>query len=87
MSNSSPVIIDNRRKGIIGETIIKQIYKERGSRIIPTNHGSDFIETVIDDWMMGETVNCNGWEGNLYIIKKELKNEPIQKNFGVGKLV
>ena len=43
MSNSSPVIIDNRRKGIIGETIIKQIYKERGSRIIPTNHGSDFI--------------------------------------------
>ena len=51
------------------------------------NNGSDFIETVIDDWMMGETVNCNGWEGNLYIIKKELKNEPIQKNFGVGKLV
>ena len=43
MSNSSYVIVDNRKKGIVGETIIKQIYKQRGSKIIPTNHGSDFI--------------------------------------------
>lgn len=43
MSNSSSVIVDNRKKGIVGETIIKQIYKQRGSKIIPTNHGSDFI--------------------------------------------
>ena len=43
MSNSSSVIVNNRKKGIIGETIIKQIYKQRGSKIIPTNHGSDFI--------------------------------------------
>jgi len=36
-------ILDNRKKGIIGERIIKQIYKERGSEIILTKHGCDFI--------------------------------------------
>lgn len=36
-------ILDNRKKGIIGEQIIKQLYKDRGSRIIPSKQGSDFI--------------------------------------------
>jgi len=50
MSNSSSVIIDNRRKGIVGETIIKQIYKERGSKIIPIRSGCDFIAI---NWING----------------------------------
>lgn len=34
------------------------------------NSDSDFIETVIDDWIMGESIVCDEWEGNLYIKKQ-----------------
>ena len=35
------------------------------------NQSSDFIETVIDDWIMRESVEGNGWKGNLYIKKRK----------------
>lgn len=38
-----PVIIDNRRKGNLGESIVKKIYKDRGYKILSKNHGCDFI--------------------------------------------
>ncbi len=29
-----------------------------------------YLAKVIDEWIMGESINCNGWEGNLYVIKR-----------------
>jgi len=45
MSNTKtvPSIIENRRMGLIGEKIIKKIYKERGYKIISVTQGCDFI--------------------------------------------
>jgi len=38
-----PIIIENRKKGLVGEAVVKEIYKNRGSKIIPAKQGCDFI--------------------------------------------
>ena len=41
--NESSQIIINRRKGLLGEYIIKQTYLENGFKIIKTQRGCDFV--------------------------------------------
>jgi len=50
LDKTLPIIIDNKRKGVIGEQIVKKIYKERGSKIIPARSGCDFIAI---NWING----------------------------------
>lgn len=40
---SSFIILENRKKGIMAELIMKKIYQDRGSKVIVTNKGSDFL--------------------------------------------
>ena len=68
------VIIINLNKRVTKEVLFHNLNHESLHVAICeciANSNSDFIETVIDNWILGETVNCNGWEGNLYIIKRE----------------
>ncbi len=44
------MIIDNKKKGTIGELIVKKIYKERGIDILASRHGCDFIAI---NWIHG----------------------------------
>ena len=49
-NKTQPIIIDNKKKGTIGELIVKKIYKERGSDILTSRHGCDFIAI---NWIYG----------------------------------
>ena len=40
---SSFIILENKKKGILAELIMKKIYRDRGSKVIVTNRGSDFL--------------------------------------------
>ncbi len=66
------VVVINLNKRLTEEVLIHNLNHEAlhlGICECVANQKSDFVETVIDDWIMGESVVCKGWEGNLYIKK------------------
>ncbi len=68
------VIVINLHKRVAEEVLIHNLNHEALHVAICeciANSNSDFIETVIDGWLMGASIYCDGWEANLYIKKHQ----------------
>ena len=70
------VIIINLNKRLTEEVLFHHLNHEALHVAICdciANQNSDFIETVIEDWILEERAECKGWEGDLYIKKRPQK--------------
>ena len=81
-TNCNSVVVINLNKRTIDEKVLIHNISHESLHVAICDclkvQCGNFVEEVIDNWLLGEAVYCDGWEGNLYILKAK-KNERTHK--------